>query len=81
MADLELTREQVNELENRLDAVKSAIADLQTALYGIERMDDELLGDLLNGFGAAEWAESLDTALYDLVEDLNAQTGEEFTAE
>jgi hypothetical protein len=43
-------------------------------------MDSELKGKLFNAFGINEWRESLDIALGELVEDINEQTGVEFTA-
>jgi hypothetical protein len=72
---------QYNELDNRLDAVKAALADLQTALGGLDYMDSQLSGKLFNAFGVNEWRESLDIALGELVDDINEQTGVEFTAE
>ena len=76
-----LTLEQQNELDNRLDSIKSAIADLQSALWGLDNMDVELSGALLNSFSAGEFADSLDDALLELVDDLSANTGIEFTTD
>jgi hypothetical protein len=76
-----LTLEQQNELDNRLDSIKSAIADLQSALWGLDNMDVELSGALLNSFGAGEFADKLDDALLELVDDLSENTGIEFTTD
>jgi hypothetical protein len=79
MLEITLTPKQYGELLSRLKSVKDAVADLQTALNDIDYMNDLLEGKLLKSVGANEWAERLDVALSDLVEDINAQTGEEFT--
>jgi hypothetical protein len=79
MQELTLSPKQYGELVSRLKSVKDAVAELQTALNDIDYMNDLLEGKLLKSFGANEWAASLDVALGDLVEDINNQTGEEFT--
>jgi hypothetical protein len=79
MQELTLSPKQYGELLNRLKSVKNAVAELQTALYGVKQLNNELSCPLLKSFGANEWAASLDVALGDLVEDINNQTGEEFT--
>lgn len=78
---MKLTAEQYNELDNRLDSIKQAIGELQSALYGLDSMDGDLDGKLLKAFGVDTFAATLDDALYDLVEDINANTEEEFSAD
>lgn len=61
------TLETINEVENRLDAIKDAVADLQTALSGLDNMA------ITNAFGLEEWAINLDTLVLDLQADLEEQ--------
>jgi hypothetical protein len=79
MLELTLTPKQYTKILKDLKSVESAVTELRAALYEIDYTNDLLGGELLKSFGAHEWAESLGVALSDLVEDINAQTGEEFT--